>query len=295
MTDLNTVVTAQAYIRTHFNEDTFCTQTICDAVGYSRRQLDRLFVKHTGFTLFEYVKAEVLSESAKHLLSAQSSVIDVAFDSHFHSHEGFSRSFAKRFSVTPNAYRRYPTAIPIFTQYPANHQHILKEGTHMEPTAICNVTAVERPKRKLIYLPSKLATDYLSYCEEVGCDWEGVLNSIPEKTDTAALLTLPDILVQDGFGKIASGVEVPPDYAKPLPEGYWTADLPPCTMLYFQSTPYENPDDFSKYIGIVFRAIEQYPFSLYGYRRADHIAPTLNMGAETTTGARIAIPVSKLP
>ena len=295
MTDLNAVVAAQAYIRTHCCEDTFRTQAVCDAVGYSRRQLDRLFVKHTGITLHGYIKAVLLSESAKILLTEQSNVIDVAFDSHFHSHEGFSRSFAKRFCVTPNAYRRYPIAIPIFTQHPANHHLILKEGKHMEPTAICTVSAVERPKRKLIYLPSKLATDYLSYCEEVGCDWEGLLNSISEKTDTAALITLPDTLVQDGFGKIASGVEVPPDYSKPLPEGYLVAELCPCTMLYFQSAPYEDPDDFPKYIGIVFRAIEQYPFSHYGYQRADHIAPTLNMGAETTTGARIAIPVSKLP
>ena len=43
------------------------------------------------------------------------------------------------------------------------------------------ITAKERNKRKLIYLPSKNAQDYFSYCEEVGCEWEGLLNSIPEK------------------------------------------------------------------------------------------------------------------
>lgn len=48
------------------------------------------------------------------------------------------------------------------------------------------VTVVERPARKLIFLRIPTATDYFSACEEVGCDWEGFYNSIPEKFDTAA-------------------------------------------------------------------------------------------------------------
>lgn len=163
----------------------------------------------------------------------------------------------------------------------------------MDATTICTVTPVNRPKRKLIYLTSHSATDYLSYCEEIGCDWEGLLNSIPEKFDTAALIDLPDFLHENGISKIASGVEVPLDYEKPLPDGYKIAELPECTMLYFQSEPYENPDDFGKYIGQVFKAIGDYDFERYGYVLANNIAPSLNLGAETKIGARIAIPVSK--
>ena len=163
----------------------------------------------------------------------------------------------------------------------------------MDTTSICTVTPVNRPKRKLIYLISHSATDYLSYCEEVGCDWEGLLNSIPEKFDTAALIDLPDFLHENGISKIASGVEVPLDYEKPLPDGYKIAELPECTMLYFQSEPYENPDDFGRYIGQVFKAIENYDFECYGYALANDIAPSLNFGADTKTGARIAIPVKE--
>lgn len=66
---------------------------------------------------------------------------------------------------------------------------------------LCMITAKERPKRKLIYLPSRKAKDYLSYCEEIGCEWEGLLNSIPEKFDMAALLELPDFFITEGFSK----------------------------------------------------------------------------------------------
>ena len=164
----------------------------------------------------------------------------------------------------------------------------------MDTATICTVTPVNRPKRKLIYLTSKSATDYLSYCEEVGCDWEGLLNSIHEKFDTAALIVLPDFLQEDGISKIAAGVEVPVDYDKPLPEGYRVAELPECVMLYFQSQPYDHPDDFGKYIAQVLRAIENYNLERYGYRSATSIAPTLNLGAEPELGARIVIPVERV-
>lgn len=294
MSDLGVIVKAQQYIKTHNNNDDFNIVQVCNKVGYSRRQLDRLFQKHLGITLYDYINAVILSNSAKKLLNTDNSVIDVAFDSHFQSHEGYTRSFKKRFSISPNKYRNSKIAIPLFTQYPANHYYILKEGQAMNTTSICTVTPVNRPKRKLVYKTSKSATDYLSYCEEVGCDWEGLLNSIPEKYDTAALINLPDFLQEKGFSRIAAGIEVPIDYEKPLPDGYNVAELDECIMLYFQSEPYENPDDFCIYIEQVFKAINNYKLENYGYKSASNIAPSLNLGAEPEIGARIAIPVIKI-
>lgn len=293
MNDVKAVVSAQEYIKAHHTDMEFGVDSVCSEVGYSRRQLDRLFQKHTGITLYEYINAVLLSESAAKLVNSDEPVIDVALDYHYQSHEGYTRSFAKRFSVTPSEYRKNKIAIPIFTQHPANHYYILKEGQTMDNATVCTVTPVNRPKRKLIYLTSRSASDYFSYCEEIGCAWEGLLNSIPEKFDTAALIDLPDFLQENGISKIASGVEVPLDYDKPLPEGYKIAELPECTMLYFQSEPYENPDDFGRYIGQVFRAISNYDFERYGYVLAHDIAPSLNLGADTKTGARSAVPVIK--
>ena len=293
MNDVNAVVLAQAYIKAHHADAEFGIESVCRAVGYSRRQLDRLFQKHMRMTLYEYINAVLLSESAAKLLETDQEVIDVALDCHYQSHEGYTRSFAKRFFITPKEYRKRKIAIPLFTQHPVNHYYILKGGQTMETTAICTVTPVTRPKRKLIYLPSHAATGYFDYCEEMGCEWEGLLNSIPEKFDAAALLELPDFLQTEGESKIASGVEVPLDYEKPLPDGYKVAELGECIMLYFQSEPYENPDDFPTVIGQVLKAVEKYDFERYGYKLANQLAPTFNLGADPKIGARIAIPVIK--
>ena len=291
MNGLDTVVTAQEYIKTHCKDENFGIESVCVAVGYSRRQLDRFFKKYLQMTLCEYIKAVTLTESAMSLLETNKNILEVALKSRFDSHEGFSRSFAKRFGIAPDEYRRKQIAIPLFTQYPANHYRDVKGEKIMDYTSICTVTPVYREKRKLIYLPSKSADGYFSFCEEVGCDWEGLLNSVPEKFDTAALIDLPDYLIVEGMSSTACGIEVPLSYDKPLPSEYKTAELDECIMLYFQSEPYDNPDDFGEYIGKVFRAIENYDFERYGYKTAYNLAPYMNFGAETNTGARVAVPV----
>lgn len=294
MREVEVVQMMQDYIRIHYQDDGFNADQVCSAAGYSRRQVDRLFKKYFGKTLQAYVNAVCLTEGAKELLNTQKPILEIALSSHFETHEGFSRSFYKRFHMMPSVYRDKKVAIPWFIQYPISHYYEMlkhKEESWMSSDfKFCMVTAKERQKRKLIYLPSHHAKDYFSYCEEAGCEWEGLLNSIAEKYEPAALIELPDKLVEAGFSKIAAGVEVPLDYDKELPEGYKIVELPECIMLYFQSEPYEREEDFGKAIESVYTAVGKYNPSLYGYRFAYDMAPSFNFGAETSTGARLAVP-----
>ncbi len=158
---------------------------------------------------------------------------------------------------------------------------------------LCMVTPVERPKRKLLLLRSKKATDYWTFCQEKGCQWNGLMDSIPEKIDAAAILELPPFLQRPGFSQVAAGVELPFDYDGKIPEGYEIADLPPCTLLYFQTESFEKEEDFGMAIGCAFRAAKRYDYDRFGYERAPDAAPFYNFGAEAAKGASIAIPVRK--
>ncbi len=299
MREIETVQKIQDYIRIHYKDHNFNANDICSEIGYSRRQVDRFCKKYLNKTLQEYVNAVCLTESANELLNTKRTILEVALSSHYETHEGFSRSFYKRFHIMPSVYREKKIAIPLFTSYPISHYVALlkhKEEVFMSnDLSFCMITVKERERRKLIYLPSHYAQDYLSYCEEVGCEWEGLLNSIVEKFESAALVELPDKLIEAGFSKIAAGVEVPLNYDKELPEPYKTVELPECTMLYFQSEPYENEEDFCKAIESTYAAIGKYNPALYGYKFAYDIAPSFNFGADTSTGARIAVPVLPTP
>ena len=289
----------QEYIFKHYQEEWFNMEEICKAVGCSRRQVDRLFKEYLNTTLSAYIKAVCLTKSATELCNEKKSITEIAFDNRFDSHEGFSRAFSRRFHILPSQYRESKIAIPLFVQYPINHYYVLlkhKEATKMDNNSvnICTVTAKERTRRKLIYLSSHQAQDYLSYCEEVGCEWEGLLNSISEKYEKAALIELPEALAPKGFSKIAAGVEVPFEYDKCIPKGYKIMELPECIMLYFQTEPYEDEENFCYAIGNAYAAIEKYNPTTYGYQFAYDIAPSFNFGASAKTGAMVAVPVIKL-
>lgn len=288
----------QDYIKAHVMDSNFKTEDVCHFVGYSRRHVQRLFKEYTGKTLKDYINAVRLTQSAYELTETSKNILDIALDSRFHSHEGYTRSFHKRFHVTPSEYRELKIPIPLFIQYPVSHYHNLlkhkEEPVMSKDLNLCMVTPIERPKRKLIYLLSQKGTDYMSYCEEMGCEWEGLLNSIPEKLDSAALIELPKNLTPDGYSNIAAGIEVPLDYQKPIPDSYQIAELPECTMLYFQTESYENEEDFCIAIESAYSAISKYQPAAFGYRFAYDIAPSFNFGAEAAKGAKLAVPAVKL-
>ena len=159
---------------------------------------------------------------------------------------------------------------------------------------VCTVTPIERPQRKLMLQRSVKATDYWSYCEEKCCDWVGMLNSLPGRLDIAAILELPPQLVRLGTSPVAAGVELPMEYGGDVPGGYEIITLPPCTMLYFQTGPFENEEDFGAQIGAVSQAMQAYQPERFGYAYAPELAPRFNFGADAANGAKQAVPVRKL-
>lgn len=161
----------------------------------------------------------------------------------------------------------------------------------MEKTYNVTIEPLQKPARRLIYLPSLQGEDYFSYCEEKGCDWEPFFNEIPEKLDRAALVTFPPGVDLGEYSKVASGVEVPLTYDATLPEGFFMMDLPQEDMLCFLSDPYEAEEDFFPAIDAVFEAIEHYDHEKNGYRPSQGPSPQFNFGSTEDKRARICLPV----
>lgn len=286
----------QDYIKKNVLQEEFDLNKMYETVGYSHRHCDRVFKELIGKTPQEYVKAIVISNSSQELLKTDKKILEIAINSNFESHEGYTRAFYHAFGITPRNYRKSPKPIPLFVQYPVKSYYSYlqkKEELKMEETTkLCMITIVEMPRRKLILLRSKKATDYFTYCEEVGCDWEGLFNSIPSKLETAAILELPKGLQKEGYSIIASGIEVPADYQGEIPENCEIVELEPGIMLYFESEPFETEEEFFPAIESVLKAVEKYEPENYGFQYADEIAPRFNFGGEKT--ARYAIPVKRL-
>jgi AraC family transcriptional regulator len=296
---INAVQRMQDYIRNHINEK-IKVEEIAKASGYSKRHATRIFKELLGRTPLDYVRAIRLTYSAKDLLQSQDNILDIAINTQFDTHEGFIRAFSNEFGIAPQKYRRERPPIKYFVQYPIKHYYSylnVKEKKTMEnkdTVMLCTVSIVERPKRKLLLMRAKKSHDYWSFCEESGCDWEGLFNSINCRMDNAAIMELPEKLIIEGTTNCAAGVEVPYNYDGKIPKDCDCIELPECTMMYFQSEPFENEDEFGKAINNVYKAMKDYNPKQYGFEYALELAPKYNYGASKEMGAKQAIPVKRI-
>jgi len=138
------------------------------------------------------------------------------------------------------------------------------------------VQVVDRPERKAIVKSSQKATDYFSYCEEVGCDvWE-VLSSIKEALYEPVGMWMPENLRRIGTGEYMQGVEVPKDFAGTVPKGYDLINLPACQMMIFQGPPFED-EDYEEAIAGLWDVMKKYDPTFYGFAWADEDGPRFQM------------------
>ncbi|WEX77086.1 GyrI-like domain-containing protein [Sinorhizobium numidicum] len=93
------------FIESHFAQD-ISLQEIAGAAGLSRYHLSRVFGLSTGRSIRAYIRARRLSGAALSLAHGTSSILEVALDAGYGSHEAFTRAFREQFGVTPESVRK---------------------------------------------------------------------------------------------------------------------------------------------------------------------------------------------
>lgn len=78
---------------------------IAMACGVSRFHMCRGFVAATGYPVMDYLRGRRLTEAARQLAAGAPSILDVALEAGYGSHEAFTRAFRERFGLTPDAVR----------------------------------------------------------------------------------------------------------------------------------------------------------------------------------------------
>ena len=81
-------------------------ETMARAACFSRRQFHRLMVQHFGEAPGSHQRRLRLDRGAWLLLTSSSTVLDIALETGFESHETFTRAFRQRFGETPSAFRK---------------------------------------------------------------------------------------------------------------------------------------------------------------------------------------------
>ncbi|ADY13356.1 helix-turn-helix domain-containing protein [Sphaerochaeta globosa] len=276
-----------AYIEEHL-DDPITQRELASVATYSPWHAQRLFKDATGCTPFSYLRSRRLASAAHVLGTSKKSIVDVALEFVFDSHEGFTRAFTKQFGMTPSAFRK---ALAAYHQKSA--LTTLSEGeTRMETVF---VQVVQRPERKAVVKFAHKATHYFAYCEEVGCDVWDTLGSIDGALFEPIGMWMPENLRKLGTSEYLQGVEVPLSFTGPIPEGFDIITLPSCSMMVFQGPPFDE-EQFENAINTLWELMKTYDPTLYGYQFADEDGPRFQlapMGYRGYIEARPVRPVNK--
>lgn len=87
---------------------------VADIVGTSQRQLERLFQRHLKQSPSNYYKNIRIEKAKKMVQSTSLSISDISFRSGFNSAAGFSKSYKRKYGVSPSHERALRGEVPAF-------------------------------------------------------------------------------------------------------------------------------------------------------------------------------------
>ncbi|GAB4200937.1 MAG: hypothetical protein Tsb002_37280 [Wenzhouxiangellaceae bacterium] len=94
-----------AQVQQRPNDDHRLAQ-LAATVSLSPAYLQRIFVRTIGESPQRIIRRLTLERAALQLLQTRDSVLSIALDNGFDSHEGFCRAFRKHFGLAPSSYRQ---------------------------------------------------------------------------------------------------------------------------------------------------------------------------------------------
>ena len=253
----------QEYIENHLRENISFADVVKVSL-FSPWHARRLFLEYTGVTPSDYIRKLRLKQSALRLRDEDVNVLDVALDSGFGSVDGYQRAFRKEFGCNPSAYAANPIPLRLFTPYGVKFRYLERKETTMSARNVF-IQVIDKPKRKVILKRGKTATEYMKYCEEVGCDIWGVLVSMRSLCGEPVSMWLPEAYIKPGTSKYVQGVEVSEDYSGDIPDGFDVIELPAAQYLMFQGEPFQE-EDYQQAIADIWESEKNYDPSVIGYQ-----------------------------
>lgn len=279
----------QDYIKIHLSENITLTK-LAKVSLYSPWYSYRLFTEYIGITPAKYIRRLRLSQSALKLRDNNVKIIDIAFETGFQSVDGYQRAFAHEFNCNPREYVLNSTPLYLFHPYGVKFKPSERRPT-MRNTKNIFIQVINKPKRKVIIKRGIKATDYLEYCDEVGCDVWGLLTSIKSIDGEPVCLWLPEEYQKANTSKYVQGVEVAVDYNGIIPDGFDIIELPSTTYLMFQGEPFKE-ENCGTAIEEVRHAINTYDPTIIGYSW-DKFNPRIQLEPRGNRGYIEMMPVVK--
>jgi AraC family transcriptional regulator len=99
------ILSTLIYIQSHLESD-LALDVLAGRVGFSSYHFHRIFREVIGEPTKEYIRRLRIDRAAYRLKISEETIMRIALDAGFQTHESFTRAFRRRFGIPPNEFRR---------------------------------------------------------------------------------------------------------------------------------------------------------------------------------------------
>ena len=256
------------YIEEHL-QDSLTVEELAKIAGFSTYHYYRVFTAYVGIPVMEYIRRRRLAYAAAELAHGKS-IIAIAMDYGFDSHNGFAKAFRKTYGCSPDQYRIHASGqVPKKVDLLHLKQYNLTGGIVAEPKIVakpaCKIAGYEL---KTTMRDGKNHQDITAFWVAMTPErFAGLHQNLHVVHHNELGACLPMDMATGDFSYIIA-VEVY-DYEGVPPEMY-RGEVPEATYAVFQVPPVENPGpEFSNAIQGTWKYIYDTWLSDSGYEFAE--------------------------
>lgn len=275
-------------IMRHDDED-LTLRCLSRKLGYSEFYVTRKFKEISGMQFKDYLRKRRLAFALKELRDREKSILNIAFDYGFSSHEAFTRAFKTTYGITPSMYRKKSVPIVLRTKIIPFDRYFLGIGEigMKKSTEEVQIYFVTIPAHKFLHIKNYESNGYWDFWQKQNaipgqdCDTIcGLLDSIKGKLDDKG-----GSESNCGSGQIMAyihdskghpfcygipraecyGVRLPSDYDGEVPPQMLLIDVPEAEYIVFEHGPFDYEQENCSVEEKVNKAIANFDFSNTGY------------------------------
>ena len=273
----------------HHHDEALTLRFLSRKLGYSEFHTTRKFKEISGMQFRDYLRLRRLAFALKEVRDSEKSILDIAFDYGFSSHEAFTRAFKGTYGVTPSEYRKKPKPVILRTKINPFDRYFfgLGEIGMMRSTDDVKIYFVTIPAHKFLHIKNYESNGYWDFWKKQSlipgqdCDTIcGLLDSIKGKLDDdggsesnsssgqiMAYINDPDGRLCDwGIPRTECyGARLPFDYKGEVPPQMLLIDVPEAEYIVFEHGPFDYEQENRSVEEKVEKAMATFDFAGTGY------------------------------